>query len=55
MSCPPAVPVVISGEIITGKAAEVLRHCGINEISIVKYNIPPKGSSAKSGAALLIG
>lgn len=36
VSCPPAVPVVISGEIITGKAAEVLRHCGINEISIVK-------------------
>ena len=25
VSCPPAVPVVISGEIITGKAAEVFK------------------------------
>lgn len=35
ISCPPAVPIVISGEIITDEAVGVLLDCGITEISVV--------------------
>ena len=33
--CPPAVPIVISGEVIDGNAAETLRFYGIKEVEIV--------------------
>lgn len=33
--CPPAVPIVISGEVITEEAAEVLRFYGITEVQAV--------------------
>lgn len=35
VSCPPAVPIVISGEIITLPALETCRHWGVAEISVV--------------------
>ena len=34
--CPPAVPIVISGEIIDEKTAEVLKFYNVNEIEVVK-------------------
>ncbi len=36
VSCPPAVPVVVSGEVITEKTVEVLKFYGIEEIAVVK-------------------
>lgn len=36
VSCPPAVPVIISGEVITDTAVEVLKHYDIMSISVVK-------------------
>lgn len=36
VSCPPAVPVTVSGELITKQAVEVFKAYGINEISVVK-------------------
>ncbi len=36
VSCPPAVPVAVSGEIITKQKAELFKFYGINEISCVK-------------------
>lgn len=36
VSCPPAVPVVMSGEIIDGDAVKLMLHYGINEIEVVK-------------------
>lgn len=35
VSCPPAVPVAVSGEIITARAAEVMKHYGIDRIKTV--------------------
>jgi len=36
VSCPPAVPVTVSGELITKQAVETFRACGIEKISVVK-------------------
>lgn len=36
VSCPPAIPVVVSGEIITKQAVDVLRHYRITRITVVK-------------------
>lgn len=36
VSCPPAVPIIISGERITENAIQLFRHYGIEEIEIVK-------------------
>lgn len=35
-SCPPAVPVVVSGELITAEAVAALKHYGITSIDVVK-------------------
>ena len=35
VSCPPAVPVIIAGEIITGQAAECMKYYGITECDVV--------------------
>jgi arginine/lysine/ornithine decarboxylase len=35
VSCPPAVPVVISGEVITEQDAELMRKYGIETIDVV--------------------
>lgn len=40
VSCPPAIPLVISGEIIEKKAIEALRHYGIEEIDILAIDSP---------------
>ncbi|MBR2459684.1 MAG: aminotransferase class V-fold PLP-dependent enzyme [Clostridia bacterium] len=39
VSCPPAVPIVISGEIISEQAVEALRRYGINSINVVSENM----------------
>ncbi len=36
VSCPPAIPVVVSGERITAQAVEALEYYGIDQISVVK-------------------
>ena len=36
LSCPPAVPVIVSGEIIDKDAAEILRYYGIKSVFAVK-------------------
>lgn len=36
VSCPPAVPVVVSGELITKKAVELLKAYGTDKISVIK-------------------
>ncbi len=36
VSCPPAIPVAVSGEIITDKIAKAFRHYGIEEIKVIK-------------------
>ncbi len=36
VSCPPAIPVVISGEKITKHAAEIMKKYGINNIEVIK-------------------
>lgn len=36
VSCPPAVPIAISGERITGEMAEAFRLFGISEVSVIK-------------------
>ena len=36
VSCPPAIPVVVSGETITKQAVDVLRHYRITRITVVK-------------------
>ncbi len=35
-SCPPAVPIVVSGEIIDEKAMEVFKYYGVNKVKVVK-------------------
>ena len=39
VSCPPAVPVVMSGEVITRSAIELMRYYGIERIEVVKKPI----------------
>ena len=36
VSCPPAVPVVMSGEVITKREIELMLHYGIDEINVIK-------------------
>lgn len=36
VSCPPAVPIAVSGEVITREAVKLFLHYGINEIYVVK-------------------
>ncbi len=36
VSCPPAVPILISGEVVTGKAIAALRYYGTEKIRVVK-------------------
>ncbi len=36
VSCPPAIPIVISGEIIDGNALEIFKYYGIIEIDVLK-------------------
>ena len=36
VSCPPAVPIAVSGELITKEAVEIFRHYGINRIKVIK-------------------
>lgn len=38
VSCPPAIPIVISGEIITKTAIRLFAHYGIDRIAVVKEN-----------------
>ncbi len=37
VGCPPAVPVLVSGEKITQDAIEVFKHYGIDEINVIAY------------------
>ena len=36
VACPPAVPVVVSGEVIGPDALEIFRYYGIREVSVMK-------------------
>ena len=36
VGCPPAVPIVISGELVTEETAALLKHYGVDEIFAVK-------------------
>ena len=36
VSCPPAVPIVMCGEEIDEAALEALRHCGVEEVAVIK-------------------
>ena len=36
VSCPPAVPIVISGERITAEDISLFKHYGIDKVSVVK-------------------
>ncbi len=36
VSCPPAIPIAVSGEIITKKHVDIFKHYGIEQISVVK-------------------
>ena len=36
VSCPPAIPIVISGEVITKHEICLLKHYGIQEVEVVK-------------------
>ena len=36
VACPPAIPVAVSGEVITREAVEVFRRCGIEAVSVVR-------------------
>ena len=36
VSCPPAIPPIVSGELITAEAAELLLYYGIEEIDVIK-------------------
>lgn len=37
VSCPPAIPIVVSGEIITPEALTLFRHYGVSEVDVVKH------------------
>jgi hypothetical protein len=34
--CPPAIPIVVSGEVITGECVKILKKYGISRINVVK-------------------
>ena len=36
VSCPPAVPIAVSGEIITEKTVEILKYYNINKIEVIR-------------------
>ncbi len=36
VSCPPAIPIVVSGEIISDNAIEIFKYYGIKEVSVIK-------------------
>ena len=36
VGCPPAVPVVVSGEVIGADAADVFRYYGIEKVRVVR-------------------
>lgn len=36
VSCPPAVPIVMSGELIDGDTAELLKYYGVNKVNVIK-------------------
>ena len=36
VSCPPAVPIAVSGEVIDEKTVELMKKYGVNEIKVVK-------------------
>jgi arginine/lysine/ornithine decarboxylase len=36
VSCPPAVPIVISGELITRNAVELFRLYGVKAVAVIK-------------------
>ena len=36
VSCPPAIPIVVSGEVITKEAIDLCLHYGTEKISVVK-------------------
>lgn len=36
VGCPPAIPIVVSGEVITDEAIELFRYYGIREVAVVK-------------------
>lgn len=38
VGCPPAIPIVVSGEIITKEAVELFQYYGIKEVSVVTLN-----------------
>ena len=35
VACPPAIPVAVSGEVITEEAVEVFARCGVTSVSVV--------------------
>jgi arginine/lysine/ornithine decarboxylase len=36
VSCPPAIPIAVSGERISPEMVEWFRHCGVREINVLK-------------------
>jgi arginine/lysine/ornithine decarboxylase len=38
VSCPPAVPIVMSGELISERAVELMLYYGIEEIEVIRNN-----------------
>ena len=38
VSCPPAIPIVVSGEVITPAAVELMKHYGVEEVSVIRNN-----------------
>ena len=36
VSCPPAIPIVVSGERITEKAIELFQYYGISQVEVIK-------------------
>lgn len=38
VSCPPAIPIVVSGEVITPAAAELMKRYNIEEVSVLREN-----------------
>ena len=42
--CPPGIPLIMPGEIISGKIAEMLQESGINEVKVIKLVIDKTGS-----------
>ena len=48
VSCPPAVPVVVSGERIEADAAEVFRYYGISSVYVVKEQPGKSRASAEA-------